>query len=131
MNESKKKRRRYSVAFKCKLAREYLSGQYSYTEGARLYNLPDKMSIRQFVLWYKKNYLEDVTPPEESPRTDLPNNGSNSECSKSETSAEARIKQLESDLAAAHLRLSSLEVLIEVAEDELSIDIRKKSGTKQ
>lgn len=42
-----------------------------------------------------------------------------------------RIKDLEKALEAANLKIISLETLIDVAEEELNIEIRKKSGSKQ
>ena len=44
---------------------------------------------------------------------------------------EARIRELESALAKEKMRSECLEKMIEIAERELKIDIRKKSGAKQ
>ncbi len=44
---------------------------------------------------------------------------------------EARIKELESQLAFSQKRTVALETLIDIAEKELKIQIRKKSGPKQ
>jgi transposase len=41
------------------------------------------------------------------------------------------VKNIEEALLKAQLKITSLETLIDVAEKELNIDIRKKSGTKQ
>ena len=45
--------------------------------------------------------------------------------------ANVLLEELEKELAAAKLKLAGLETLIDVAEQELHIDIRKKSDTKQ
>ena len=42
-----------------------------------------------------------------------------------------RIKELEAALEVAKLKIVGLETLIDVAEEQLNIEIRKKSGTKQ
>lgn len=42
-----------------------------------------------------------------------------------------KIKELEKALAEANLKIVALETLIDVAEQELKTEIRKKSGTKQ
>lgn len=42
-----------------------------------------------------------------------------------------RILALEKQLSSEKLRNLALEMLIDVAEEELEVDIRKKSGTKQ
>ena len=44
---------------------------------------------------------------------------------------EARIRELEGALAKERMRSECLEKMIEIAERELKIDIRKKSGAKQ
>ena len=44
---------------------------------------------------------------------------------------EARIKELEQQLALEKMRAESLDKMIDIAERELQIDIRKKSGAKQ
>jgi hypothetical protein len=44
---------------------------------------------------------------------------------------DAAIKELQKALEMANLKITSLEIMIDIAEDELNVDIRKKSGTKQ
>ena len=44
---------------------------------------------------------------------------------------EARIEELEQQLAEEKMRTACLDKMIEIAERELKIDIRKKSGAKQ
>ena len=44
---------------------------------------------------------------------------------------EEKIKQLEKQLALSNLKVEALEMLIDIAETELKIEIRKKPGTKQ
>ena len=44
---------------------------------------------------------------------------------------DARICELERELAKEKMRSECLEKMIEIAERELKIDIRKKSGAKQ
>jgi hypothetical protein len=51
--------------------------------------------------------------------------------SSEELNLEERIKQLESDLRMSKLKVEALETMIDIAEDQLKIDIRKKSGTQQ
>ena len=48
----------------------------------------------------------------------------------SEIELKAKIKQLEQALINSELRATALETMIEVAEKELKINIRKKSNTK-
>lgn len=42
-----------------------------------------------------------------------------------------RIRELEKALELANLKVSGLETMINIAEDQLKINIRKKSGSKR
>ena len=44
---------------------------------------------------------------------------------------EARVAQLEKELKAEKLKTEAINAMIDVAEEELGIDIRKKAGAKQ
>ena len=44
---------------------------------------------------------------------------------------EERIRELEQQLAKEKMRSTSLDTMIDIAERELKVDIRKKSGAKQ
>jgi len=44
---------------------------------------------------------------------------------------EQKNRELEAALELAKLKNAALEMMIDIAESELKIDIRKKSGTKQ
>lgn len=111
---------RYPKTLKRKVAQEYLSGKFSYAVAAEEYGLKNKDVVKEFVRWYKKSeYLEKMETVAENPESQDPYRESE------------RLKALESELAAAKLKISSLETLIDLAESELQIDIRKKSGTKQ
>lgn len=110
---------RYPKTLKRKVAQEYLSGKFSYAVAAEEYGLKNKDVVKEFVRWYRKSqYLEKMEPVPEK----LASQDPYSECE--------RLKALEAELAAAKLKISSLETLIDLAESELQIDIRKKSGTK-
>jgi len=51
--------------------------------------------------------------------------------SKSEQELELRIKKLEDDLKLEQFRTKALNIMIDIAERELKVDIRKKSGAKR
>lgn len=122
MKKTKSGNRRYSKTLKRKVAQEYLSGKFSYAVAAEEYGLRDKDVVKEFVKWYRKNgYLEmmkdtDVVATKPSFEDKVLN---------------AKLASLESKLAATELKVASLETLIDVAEKELNIEIRKKSGIKQ
>ncbi len=77
-----------------------------------------------------KNWMENICLPnlgdtisDESPSPMLANNSSDP--------PNRQLKALTKALAEAELKISGLQTMIEVAEQELKIKIRKKRGTKQ
>jgi len=114
---------RYPDEFKRKLAQEYLSGRFSYAVAAEEYGLKDKRVVREFVKWYLKKSELSLTNESVPMKKVKP--------SSEELNLEERIKQLESDLRMSKLKVEALETMIDIAEDQLKIDIRKKSGTQQ
>jgi transposase len=104
----------YDDAFKIAIAREYLTGEFSYDQLAKRHNLPGPGTTRHFVNWYKRWLNKNETDPEEPAR----------QTAEETLGLEGKLKQ-------ANLRITALEMLIKVAEEELGIQIIKKSGTKQ
>lgn len=119
---------KYPKALKRKIAEEYLAGKFSYAVAAEEYGLPDKGVVREFVRWYRKNQYLDAMKKNET--TQKASSKGQVDGSKATTESQ-RIQELEKELAAAKLKLAGLETLIDIAEQELNIDIRKKSDTKQ
>lgn len=124
MKRGKPGNRRYAKSLKRKIAEEYLSGKFSYGVAAEEYGLKDKMVVKEFVKWYKRTlYLEQMEgekQPKDPPKQD----------SSTESPTKEQLRNLEQELAQAKLKIAGLETLIDIAEQELQIDIRKKSGTK-
>lgn len=118
-----KRGNRYPDEFKRKLAQEYLSGRFSYAVAAEEYGLKDKSVVREFVKWYRKK-CELSLINESMPMKKV-------KPSPEELNLEERIKQLEADLRMSKLKVEALETMIDIAEDQLKIDIRKKSGTQR
>ena len=112
--------RKYSIGLKIKIAEEYLSGKFSYSVGAEKYGLKNKGVVREFVKWYKKN--PDIERMKQEAKQEV--------CKSSDGEGEV-IRVLKEELALARLRAMALETMIDVAEDELGIAIRKKSGAEQ
>ena len=104
----------FEESFKIAVAREYLTGQLSFRQLAKKHNLPGRDTARYFVKWYKQWLKKNETEVEgpSPPNSD-------------------QVIDLEHQLKQANLRITALEMLIKVAEQELGIDIVKKSGTKQ
>jgi transposase len=118
--------RRYGKALKRKIAEEYLSGKFSYAVAAEEYGLKDKEVVKEFVRWYKRAlYLEQMEEKDhkESSQEESP--------ASTESPTQEQVHDLKQQLEQAKLKIAGLESLIDLAEQELKIAIRKKSGTKQ
>ncbi len=99
---------------KNKIIKEYLFGHLSYRELALKYGIPHK----RIHVWVMKKQ------------------GKKTEKKKVEESAEdspmpTDVSALQKALREANLKNELLNAMIDIAEEQLKIDIRKKSGTKQ
>jgi transposase len=97
---------------------EYLAGGITFRKLAEKHRV-DFRIIHSWVAQYK-NYdkskmQKKVTTPSIKKNEELPTD----------------IKQLQRELNKAKLHIELLNTMIDIAEDQLKIDIRKKSGTKQ
>lgn len=103
---------KYDPPFKIRVARDYLTSSLGYGGIAKKYGIP-KPTIAFFVKWYKKRYPDGVI------------------IQKADSNAEEGSTPLAKELQQANLKITGLEMLIEIAEKELGIDIIKKFGAKQ
>lgn len=111
----------HSDEFRRMVAQQLVSGRMTLGEASLKFGVT-KNSITSFVRWYKKNthvplekFKKPMTPEEQLELEKL----------------KARVKEVEDALKEADLKIFSLETMITIAERELKIPIRKKSGTKQ
>lgn len=90
-------------------------------EVARKYDLPNVHVIANWVRIYKRNLEKGaiILPPMQKPKR------------KNTKALKLRIKQLEKSLAKANVLIYGLNSMIDYAEKELKVPIRKKPGTKQ
>lgn len=128
MAETKKREKtriRYPNDLKRKIAKEYLSGRASYSILAEENGLRSKSVAREFVRWYKRQLAKDdlFGGNIEQPITDF--------MAKSKEELEKELVELKQKLKLSTLKNELLETIIDLAEKELNVDIRKKSGTKQ
>lgn len=117
-------RNRYAEELKRKIAKEYLSGKASAGYLADEHGLKNKGVVKEFVKWYRRKeelhtQNEDTMPSKKTPPDAV------------ERSLEEQLKQLERQLELSELKVEALETMIDIAEAELKVDIRKKSGAKQ
>ena len=97
---------------------EYLIGESSYRELGNKHGV-DYRCIHSWVSKFQGKSVNKVNP-KIKPQDDLPQEG-----------LPADVRQLQEELRKAKLHNQLLNAIIDIAEDQLKIDIRKKSGTKQ
>ena len=122
-------RQRYSDELKRKVAQEYLSGRFSYAVAAEEYGLANRGVVREFVKWYRnkrelgsENAHTDMAKSKPDPTTPLDS---------AAVALQKQIKELEAALRLSNLKVEALETMIDIAEEQLHIDIRKKSGSQR
>ena len=119
MEKTRKTLYSYSTAFKLKVISQIESGQFSIEEARRIYNIGGGSTIHQWIKKYGKNHLLSKVV-----RIEM--RGEKDHLKK----LEKEKSELESALAKAHLKIMALESLIESAEEDLGIEL-KKSTEKQ
>ena len=115
------RKKRHSVSTKIKAVQEIQSGLLSVDEAMEKYD----MSRGRVRHWLKEYSItpDKVDPPSLCIQSNSDRIGNRKQSAKE--------KELEAALKAAQLKILGLETMIEVAETELNVSIRKKSGTKQ
>lgn len=102
----------YENGFKVALAKEYLTSPLGYGKLAVKYGLPGASTVRTIVAWYLKKY------PQGAEASDI--------------AEEHSVKKgKDKALTEANLKVTALELMIEIASKELGVDLVKKFGTKQ
>jgi transposase len=116
----------YSDEFKYMVVQEYLNSDFSQQELQKKYFIRGNSCITN---WMFKFGLKDRPVP-----TKLMNSKTMTKGRKKlpeELALEAKVKELEKALEYEKLRSLALDTMINVAERNLKISIRKKPGTKQ
>lgn len=118
---------RYSEEFKKHVCNEYLSGQLNKNELARKHSIGGKGY--RITLWLRKFGFEDSPVNNGSIYLD---NDLKQETKEEKNSIELqkKVKELEKELEDKRLQAEMYSKMIEIAEAELGISIRKKSNTK-
>ncbi|TKK63972.1 hypothetical protein FC093_23530 [Ilyomonas limi] len=113
------KRKSYSNLQKRTIVAAIEQGRMNLSEAQRAYNVKDQKTIRGWLEKYKSEKIElcTVTQPSMGKIKKTATNVSN--------------EALQKALKEAERKLKALNTLIDVAEEQLKIDIRKKSGARQ
>jgi transposase-like protein len=96
---------------------EYLLGETTYRKLGAKYGV-DFRRVHSWVTKFQGKPVSKIKPKnktEDNPKEELPTD----------------VKQLREELRKAKLHNKLLNAIIDIAEEQLKIDIRKKSGTKQ
>ena len=110
----------HSVAFKLQVCRSYLDGDESYAQVGLHYGVRREQICR----WIQAYYPElSVNKPTATTMT---------EAEQKELEAlRKQNKDLKAKLEYADMKATALEIMIDIAEKQLGVDIKKKPGTKQ
>lgn len=116
---------KYEYSFMRKVVQDYLGGQQSMREVSERYNLT-YASVSGWVRRFGPD-IENKSAQEEVALPAMSEEGKIEGLDELKKQNEELLKKLEH----ANLKVSGLEVMIDIAEQQLGVDIRKKSGTKQ
>ncbi len=112
--------KQYETSFRRWLVQEIESGRMSWQEARSRFNLPFRFDTT-YKDWQKK-YSEEII-------VSLPLMTAEERINLKKL--ETRNKELEKQLELAQMRLTAVNTMIDIAEKEYKLEIRKKSGPKQ
>lgn len=115
----------FTPEFKLEVIQEYLSSDLSQRDLIKKYNLSGGSQLTQ---WMRKFGFTTPNSQRESKPLNMPKQ---KEKTLRELELEAQNEELQKQLDYERLRTLALNTLIDVAERDLKISIRKKPGTKQ
>lgn len=136
METKKVKRKRltmqsYSEEFKRKICEEYLRGGVTKVFLLKKYNIRFRSAVQK---WMQQLGYKDIHQKARYLRPNitskLANNKPFNSAPVSEQSLESRVKELERQLEDEQLRSEAFQRIIDIAEKEFNIPIRKKPSTK-
>ena len=108
----------YSDEFKKSVVKEVLSGQISKEEARRRYRIKGKSAVLNWIRKFDTSQTYEMRKKLFHQFQDT-------------TQLEAENKRLRDELELERLRTLSLNVMIDLAEEQFKVPIRKKSGAKQ
>ena len=117
-------RQQFTEAFKLQVIEDVLSGRLSREQARRVYNIRGNSAV---LYWIRKfNGIENYKKPGLSLGDYM-----STQSSVEAKSLELQIKQLEQQLAHERLRADLWQQMVETAEQDLGLDIKKKYGAQQ
>jgi hypothetical protein len=112
--------KKYETSFRRWLVQEIESGKMSWQEARSRFNLPFRFDViyKDWQRKYSQEIIISLPIMTAKDRIEL-------------KKLEARNKELEKQLELAQMRLTAVNTMIDIAEKEYKLEIRKKSGPKQ
>jgi transposase-like protein len=110
---------KYDTAFKRKVAKEYCDGDYSTVQLGQKYNIPHEY-VSRWVKQFSCELAEAITEQD-----------MNSQEKKDMQELQKQLQALKKQLEYEKLKNFALETMVDLAKEELGIDLRKNSGAKQ
>jgi len=120
----------YEQAFKNTVCLEILKGNLSLAEAKATYAIKGDGTIYRWIKEFTRNAKNDNLNPMITTNSS-PNQKVQTYTDEKSRELQQKNEELQAALEMAKLKITALEVMIDVAESELNIDIRKKPGTKQ
>jgi transposase-like protein len=117
--------KRYPDEFKIRIVKEYLTTDASRTELAKKYGFGAGGTLNKWIRIFGGGINEKIEPQV------LRAMSEERKHSKKTDDQQARIKQLEQALAQEQLKTEALNTMIDIAEEQFNIPIRKKAGSKR
>ena len=121
--KSKKAMSHYSEEFKWRVVQEVLSGKYNKDQARQIYGIKSNCAILYWMRKYSGNEDYRYTHAFANGIKDMQRSKENQELKQ-------RVNELEQELRRAKLRADVWEKMIEVAEEQLQIEIKKKYGAE-
>lgn len=121
----KTKVNKYTDDFKLMVVQDYLSSDISQSALKKKYNFGGNKNIYN---WMRKFGLSKPSEDQKELHQVMANEEQKSAL---EQELELKIRKLEEELKREQLRTKALNVMIDIAERDLKVDIRKKSGAKR
>jgi transposase-like protein len=115
----------FTDEFKFMVIQEYLNSDISLTELKKKHSIRGNGCVSD---WMRKFGTSEVTVEQINLQRTM---SKEEEKTPRERKLEAKVKELEKALEQERLRTLALDTMINIAERDLKISIRKKSGTKQ
>jgi len=124
--KKQKKLKFFTDQEKLQIVTEVLAGRITKEEARYKYDIPGNCSV---LYWIRK--FSGIANYRQPPVKELTLDVDNIERQRELEALKTQVEQLKKQLAYEQLRADSFDTMINIAEKELKIDIRKKSGAKQ